>query len=837
MADRPKIAISSSSACLTLQKLSLKLSNAVEKTSPFLLTGIGFVSASMLAFEISLTRYLSITQNYHFAFLIVGLAFLGYGSSGTFFYLFRPYVERQGDRWLSLTSLLFALSIPASFLLSNSLPFDFLQLPWNRKQLFYFFPYYACLGLPFFFAGATISFALSRQAKVAHRIYFSDLVGAGMGSFFAVGVFLPSGEKGVFILISGLALLGCLLLSLHRRPLFLALVAAFFSVLMTAFLFPPDWLSFHLSPFKALPQAMKYPGARHHLTRINSFSRVDVFSSPAVRFAPGLSLLYHNPLPPQLGLSIDGGELSAVTGICSVKDENLAFLSALPSSLPYSLLFRPRVLVLEPRGGLDVLAALFFDAAEIKSVESNPLVLRLLQRDLASFAGRIYSRPDVSTVSAHPREALKKETRFFDLIVFGLPDVLGSGGTGLYGIGENYLFTVESFLNVLDLLSPDGLISQTMYLLPPPRQEAKILATWVKALEERNLEPASHIGAIRTWGTLSLLIKKTPFSEEDIKTIKKFCQDRLFDTVYFPGIKPEETNLNNQMAKPIYEELFEQLLTASGRKALDEGYLFSLRPPSDDQPFFFDFYKWRKWRAIYEVLGKNPAFFFEGRFLLLVLLAQAGGAAFIFIVLPLLVLKKNGSSVRSLSAILLYFGLIGAAFMLIEIYFIQKFVLFLGHPLYSISTVIFVLLFSSGMGSLSSKKILGRAILPRLRFCLFLLGVLGLIYLRFLPGILERLIGSDLGYKVVLTLLIVFPLGFLMGFPFPTGIRLLEMNSPPLVPWAWSVNAFSTVLHSGLAHLIALTSGFTLVLALAATAYLTGIFLFSFTNHGHKANA
>ncbi len=821
---------------LTPTPIRLSLS-IMEKNGLSFFMGISLVSAATISLEISLTRYLSIAQNYHFAFLVVSLAFLGYGASGTFLTLSQALAKRLGEKWLCLSSSLFGLSILASFLIANSLRFDFLQLPWDRKQILYLFPFYLCLGVPFFFAGAAISFGLARWAKEAHRIYFFDLLGAGMGCLLAATLFLPRGEKGVFLVISGMAMLSSVLFSYRRWPLLSGIAIALFATEAALFFAPPTWLSFRLSPFKALPQAMKYPGAQHCLTRFNPISRVDVISSPAVRFAPGLSLLYLDPLPPQLGISVDGGELTAVTAVNSFSEEKLAFLSALPSNFPYCLLERPKVLVLEPGGGLDVVAALRFNASQVKSIESNPLLVSLLRQELSSFSGQLYNLPNVTVVSAHPREALKKESSVYDLIVFGLPDVFGSAGTGLYGIGENYLYTVDSFVDILNHLTADGMVSQTMYLLPPPRQEAKMLSTWCEALERKNLDPALHLAAIRTWGTLSFFIKKNPYSSPEINALREFCRSRLFDTVYFPGIRPEETNVHNQMARPVYEELFSHILDSSSRKAFLREYLFEISPASDNRPFFHDFYKWGKWRATYETLGRNPAFFFEGRFLLLVLLAQAVGAALIFIALPLGRVKRADLPVSSLLAILFFFSLLGAAFMFIEITLIQKFILFLGHPLYSFSGVVFAILFSSGLGSLSSKKVLGRSPLAKLQASLLFLAGLGSLYLWLLTALFDRFIGHGLGVKIILSFGIILPLGFLMGFPFPTGIRLLQEKNPKLIPWAWSANAFSTVIHSVLAHLLALSFGYAMVLVIALSAYLGGIPLLCFAYHRHKANA
>lgn len=823
---------------MTWRVASPKLISTVEKPKLSLLAGVFFISAATLCLEISLTRYLSISQNYHFAFLVISLAFLGYGASGTCLTLFRRRAERWGDRFLSLSSLFFSLTVLLSFFLANFLPFDFFQLPWDKRQLIYILPYYIVLGLPFFFAGATISFALTRLAKAAHKIYFFDLLGAGVGSYLASIVFLPRGERGVFVIISGLALLGCFLLSLRRRPLFLASLSVLLLAEALVLSASPDWLDFRISPFKALPQALRYPQAKLCLTRWNSISRLDVIDSPAVRFAPGLSLVSGNQPPLQLGLSVDGGDLNALTQVRSLDSPDLDFLSSLPSSLPYLLLPRPRVLVLEPRGGLDVLEALAFQASKVAVFESNPLLTHLLRNELSSFSGNLYNHPDVKVVSEHPRAAMKKENDSYDLIVFGLTDVFGAAATGLHGVGENYLYTVESFLRLLDLLSPNGLVSLTFYLLPPPRQEAKTLATWIEALERKQLDPASRLAAIRTWGTLSLFIKREPFHDQEIARLKDFCRERLFDTVYYPEIKKEELNVYNQMDRPVYEELFRLLLDASQRRALSENYLFEIKPASDNRPFFYDFYKWKKARPTYEALGKNLTFLFEGKFLLGLLLLQAGLAAFAFIMLPLSGLRRDSAFPRGILALVFfYFGLLGAAFIFIEIILIQKFILFLGHPLYSVSTVIFSLLFSSGLGSLSSKKILGANPLKRMRACLFFSAALTLFYLFLLPAFFERFVGLSLGLKIFLSFGLIFPLGFLMGFPFPTGIRLLERTNPRLIPWAWSANAFSTVVNSVLAQLIALGAGYNAVLALAAGGYLAALPFLRFADHRNKADA
>ena len=313
------------------------------------LAGIFLISSATLCLEISLTRYFSISQEYHFAFLVVSIAFLGYGASGSFLSLFKNLASYDLDKFLSSCSLLFSLTIPFSFLLCNSISFDFIKLSWDKNQIFLIFFYYFLLSLPFFFAGLTISFAITKASKLVNKIYFSDLLGAGSGTLIAAFVFLLKGDRGVIIFISFLALLSSFLFSIRRSISFKILLVCLLIIEGGVFFASPSWLSFRISPFKAFPVAMKYPGANHHFTRWNAISRTDILESPAVRYAPGLSLMFRKSLPPQLGLSIDGGELTAVTHFKNPQEPALDFLRSLPSSLAYSFVKHPQTLIIEPK--------------------------------------------------------------------------------------------------------------------------------------------------------------------------------------------------------------------------------------------------------------------------------------------------------------------------------------------------------------------------------------------------------------------------------------------------------------------------------------------------------
>ena len=802
-----------------------------------LLAAIFLISSATLCLEITLTRFFSISQDYHFAFLVISIAFLGYGASGSFLAFFKKFQSANLENFLCLSSFLYSLFILASFLLCNSLSFDLIRLSWDKNQIFFILIYYFILSLPFFFAGLTISFAITKLAQAVNKIYFADLIGAGTGSILAVFIFLPKGEKGVMVFIAFLALLASFLLSLRASILLRLSLIILLMAEAALFIFSPSCLSFRISPFKALPVALKYPQAKHLFTRWNATSRVDILESPAVRYAPGLSLLYRKELPPQLGLSVDGGELTAVTHFQEEEESALEFLSFLPYSLAYALSQRPSTLVIEPKGGLDVLAALHFKSSQIKVVESNPLVAKLFNNELAAFSGSLYQQKNVHLISANTRAALKQEKERYDLIVFSLVDVFGSSSTGVYGFRENYLYTLESFSHLWERLSPQGIISLTLFLLPPPRKEIKVLATWIEALERAQQEPASHLIAIRSWGTISYFIKKAPFTSQDIAKLKAFAKERLFDLVYYPGIKAEETNIYNKFDKPLYYDLTLQLLASPTRKELYENYLFQLKPATDNRPFFFNFYKLSRMRATFKALGQKWVPLLQGGFLVPLLLIQSLVVAFLLVLLPVLALRKNISRRKGIFfKVFFYFSLIGAAFMFVEITWIQKFILFLGHPLYSVSAIIFSLLVSSGLGSFFSKNLFSQDLRKKLRTSLILCSGLILIYMFLLPLFFDSFMGFKFSLKIILTFLVIFPLGFFMGFPFPTGIRILESEEKRLIPWGWATNAFSSVINSVLALLIAFWGGYNLVLFLAAAGYLLAFPLLSFSNHRNKAN-
>jgi len=803
----------------------------------FFLFGIFLISTTTLALEISLSRYFAITRNYHFAFLVVSIAFLGYGISGSCLASFRKWLFQNYDLWRSRAALLYSLTILVCFIISNGLSFDLIELTWSPRKIFLFPLLYFLLAIPFFFAGTIISLTVAQFPEAIARVYFADLSGAALGTFLSLGLFSIKGDRGVFPLLALLPL-GATFFFISKKQKITIIGSALgiiFGLILLAW--TPNFLEFRLSPYKPLKVALRHPGARILATKWNALSRVDLIKSPAVRYAPGLALFYENPLPPQVGISIDGQQISAITFFSGhpEKQKNLAFLDHLPHSFIYKIKLFPQVLLINPRAGLDLISAYFHQAASITAIEDNPLIIQLLQSHLPIFSNFLYQQPRIKLLVKHPRAALSQLKKQFQVIIFPFTDIFGAAATGLFGFRENYLYTQEAFHQNLNLLSSDGWIVQSFYLLPPPRQELRALATWIEVLEADGRFPQHHLLLLRTWGTLTLFIKKSPIHKKEINAFKNFSEENSFDLVYYPGISPQEANRNNQFPEPIYFRYTQSLLSFQRDKFLQE-YLFNLKPPTDDSPFFFNFFKWSRLKETYQAFGQKWLPFLEGEGAVPFTLFQAAIIAGLFILLPFLFSSSRKSNLRT-SHVFGYFYLIGMSFMFIEITAIQKFILFLEHPVYSLAAILFMLLISTGIGSFFSLKIERKW--PKLspQKMLFGLSLLEFSYLFWIKLLFSQGIHLAPIIKFCLAGITLFPLGFFMGLPFPLGIHQLKNFSPQKIAWAWAVNSFSSVINSILAIFLAFFIGYRGVWFLGGMGYLGAAFLLNFSHHWHKTNS
>lgn len=790
--------------------------------------GLFLLSAAALSFEIQLTRLFSVAQFYHFAFMIISIALLGYGASGTVLAIFQGFGQKQPQRSLSRLALATAVSILGAYLLINRLPFDSFSIAWERKQVWILLLHYGALALPFFFAGMAVGLLLAAYPRHSSRTYAVNLLGAALGCL--ITLFLPSqiGGEGMVMLSTGMAALAAFVAAFgkttkvsppssnapgRRRLAQQALLLTSSSLLLCVALLDLGfraaghqglrWLDLHLSPYKSLSYALQIPGAQLIYQGWNSFARVDLVRSPGIHSYPGLSYRYLKPLPEEDGLTIDGGDLSPIVH----PTPDLEFTSYLPAAVAFHLRPQAEALVLEPRGGLDILVALAQGAHQVTAVEANPMIV--------SAAGDIYRDPRVNLEIESDRSFLRRTTRRFDVIVLSLTSSYHSVRSGAYSLMEDYRYTVEAFQDALFRLNSDGLLVVTRWLQTPPSECLRTFALAVTALESEQGDPGAQIIAFRSYNTATILVKKSAFTAGELQVIREFADKRAFDFNYAPGLLPDEINRHNILPEPIYYQAFTALLEAQPRNAFYASYPFDVTPPTDDRPFFGHYFKWSQAGQVAAELGKTwQPFGGAGYFVIIALLLLAVLLSGVLIILPAVLAGRAQVAAQPPPAYLIYFGLIGFAFMLVEIPLIQRFILYLGHPAYAMIAVLFTLLLFSALGSHFSKRF---SLQPAIGFLfIFLLAMTWLLPLAF-----RLTLGLSLVYRLGVTAIFLAPAGFLMGVPFPGGIqRMLERNDlPSQVSWIWAVNGAASVVSSVLAALLALSFGLDWVLKLGAVCY------------------
>jgi hypothetical protein len=757
--------------------------------------------------------------------MVISIAMLGFGASGSFLMLVPSILKKEPSKVLTISSISFSISVFISYLIVNQIPFDPARVLWDYNQLFYIPVYYFFLSIPFFFSGLTISTAISKLPDRISYLYFSDLIGAGLGCLLVMVVFSISGGIGGIIIPAIFGLFSALSFNFGRHRM-INLFTIILLLLFTALLLSrPNFMEINISPFKGLSTALRYPGSRLLDTRWNSFSRIDIVDSPAVRFAPGLSMKYLEGLPFQLGITVDGDNLNAMTRYEGVKDR-IEFTAYLPSSAAFYLSRVKDVLILEPMGGLDILTALYHNAESICTQEVNPLISDLIKEEYRDFVGGIYQNEKVKSKTTMARGYFYSTDKSFDLIQLPISNTLGASSTGVYGLKEDYAFTEEAFIDYYNHLNENAFLSITRYLLPPPRTELRIVSTLLSSLERLGVNnPERHLAIFRSWGTITFLLKHNEITLKDIQNLKGFCKKRRFDLVYYFGIKLEEVNVFNRFKEPLYYNLICRLTDKNKREELYRHYLFNIKPVTDNRPFFHHFFRWNKLKDIYLSMGGKWQPFVEGAYLIPVVFLQALLLSFIFIILPIF-LKKGAKQKSTLQKeiwlFLSYFFFIGAGFMFIEISLIQKFILFLSHPSHAISIVLFAILISSGMGSYMSRWLIKTERI-RIDWVIWVLAGTVLFYSLILSHLYAPALGCNQIIRQFYTILILIPLGILMGMPFPLGIAILNQYSSRIIPWAWCVNGCASVLSSVMAMIIALSWGFTGTLICAAGAYLMGL--------------
>ncbi len=790
------------------------------------LFAVALVSAGALALEVLLIRLLSIIQWHHFATMVISLALLGYGASGTFLTVARRPLSRHWSGAFVANVLCFGIAAFACFAAVQRVSFNAEELLWDPRQPLRLACNYLLLALPFFFAANAVGMTLQRYGERIGRVYAADLLGAGVGSVAAVAalfVLFPMSALGATAVLGAVAAaLAAWEMRQRQRGAVtaLALAVAATLVLAGASVRPA------VSPYKSLSQSLRITGAQIVRERSSPLGWLAVVENPRLplRHAPGLSLGADAEPPSQVAVFTDGDAMTAIT-----RDDGdptaLGHLGAVTSALPYALRPLERVLVLGAGGGAEVLQALALGAAAVDAVELNPQLVDLVRGDYREFSGGLYDRAQVRVQVGDARGFVGAGGEAYDLVQIVLVDSFAAAAAAVSSLSENYLYTVEAVRAYLGRLRPQGYLAITRWLKLPPRDALKLFATAVDALRASGVnDPGAHLALIRGWQTSTLLVKKTPFDAEEIARIGDFTQRYLFDSAYFPGIEPEQANRFNRFDRP-YLFTGTQALLGPGRSEFMRAYKFDLSPASDDRPFFSHFFRWRVLPEILALRGRGGLPLLEWGYLVLTAtLVQALLASFVLILLPLVWLTRReppATRAAGRARTLGYFVAIGLAFLFVEIAYIQKLILVFHHPVYAVAVGLSAFLLFAGLGSACSRWLRQRVGAPA-ALALAVAGIVGIgaLHLLLLEPMTAALAEVAPAAKLALVVAALAPLAFCMGLPFPLGLTALTEAAPSLVPWAWGVNGCASVVSAVLANLLAVHLGFRAVIVAGLALYL-----------------
>lgn len=792
---------------------------------------IAVVSATALAYEVLLTRLFSIVQWHHFAYMVISIALLGFGASGTFLALRSHLLQRYTFAYIA-NLVWFGISVMPCFLLAQRFAVHPEQLLWDPLQMLGVTLVYVLLALPFFFAANAIGLTLMRCGRAVTQVYAADLAGAGAGSIAIVACLYLMFPTDALKLLGVLGLFAAWIaaweLNAGGRTLRFTAIAAL-TLPGALLLLPGHWFSLAMSPYKSLAQQMNVIGARVEAVRSSPLGVLHVVASPTVplRHAPGLSFNTTATVPEQRAVFIDGDGLTPIDA--GGPRSHFAYLDALTSALPYHLGTPQQVLILGAGGGSLVRQALYHGVPSVTAVELDAQIVALMRGAYRDFSGGLY---DLNTVTVHvdeAREFLARQTRRYDLMQVALVDSFAASSAGLHALNEDYLHTVEALGAYYAQLNEGGYLAISRWIKLPPRDTLKLFATAVEALRRAGVaDPTEHLLLIRGWQTSTLIVKRGRFTRDELDRARYFCEERSFDLGFYAGMPAVLSNRYNILPQPYLYEGARALLGATAQQFMAD-YKFNIEPATDDRPYFSYFFKWRTLPEIAALRGRGGIPLLESGYLVLIAtLAQAVLISATLILLPLLKrMRAAGVRRRRLSG---YFTALGLGFLFVEIAFIQKFVLFLHHPVLAVAAVLSGFLVFAGLGSYLARRWSERMPARRLvRAAIGVVVVLGSGYALVLPDLVfTPLTAAPLAIKLPVSLAFIALLAIPMGMPFPLGIARLTEFAPALIPAAWAINGCASVVSAVLATVLAIHFGFTAVVLLAVGLYLLAAATFEF---------
>jgi hypothetical protein len=762
--------------------------------------------------ELSLTRIFSVTMYYHFAFMAISIALFGLSASGVYVFLRQErWRDVPTERLLESHAIAFACVTLVALALLVKLRVGLNYSPSNIALMCVM---YLLSALPFFAGGAVISLAISRLTASVNAVYAADLLGAGAGCVLLIPALNLIGAPGAIVAgaVIGLAAAACFAAPPRRRPL--ALKAAAVVVVMAA---GSAAGAFSVSTTKG------HEHDRVLFSKWNSFSRIGVYEQSAGG-AWSLSERYKGPLPDVRLMDIDSAAATQI--IKSGSDErDVSYLQYELTALGYRLFGVPGAaparpfdaLVIGTGGGRDLHSALVFGAAAIDGVEINPIIVNDVMRNhFRDYSGAVYDRPNVHITVEDGRSFVRRSAKQYDIIQASLVDTWAATAAGAYALSENSLYTVEAFDDYLNHLTDRGVISISRWVFDGLRLIS--LAQEVGA--RRGWNPADRLAIVQQDKVATFLLKKTPFTPAETQLLADAATQLGFTIMYLPG-HPVPTFNDSR-------DNYARLLLAPDRQQFYRAFPLDVAPTTDDRPFFFHTTRLRNHWSVAPLLRlfgaqierpDNPGSWGTGGLTALIILLAISAVLIVLFILGPLAMTSRAALGTGWIAPLAYFACLGGAFMLIEVALLQRFVLLLGHPVYSLTVTLLSLLLGTGLGSVFSRRFGDEQLRRNAALACGAVVLIALLWASVLPAVVQSGIAWPLPLRIALAALLMVPAGMVMGVPLPAGVRLVAASQPRLVPWAWGMNGALSVLGATLAVFIAMNWGFSVTLACGAALY------------------
>ena len=773
--------------------------------------GVALASFATIALELMLTRIYSVTMYYHFAYMVISLALLGLAISGVAIYLLpRLFQSRNAPRLAAIFMLLFAVSTRWALDAAMANPISISSWHANTDKLLNI---YFAAGIPFVCSGFALSLAISSAGENIGRIYAYDLIGAAAGCLFVIPALPALGGPGAVLMVGAIAAASAILFALSIGSISFRSPSLTLAGLGTVLLV---WMAYSAASeqtahrFGVARNPEKFLGNREVL-----FEKWNALSQITVGWGGG----------DHRWIFIDA---DAATRVWSGEIKQSGYESTRQvgeikvASLVYALRHDGTALIIGPGGGTDVISALYYGVPRVVGVEVNPIIVdSIMKGRFAEYSGQLYRDPRVEIHVDEGRSYIRRSSEPYQSIQATLVDTWAASSSGAFTLSENNIYTVEAFTEFLDHLRPDGIVTVTRwYDAGSPKEFLRLVSLARAALERRGVAPADvqkHIAlATDNERRASLLLANSEFTAEDRAKLAATAATQGLRLLYLPGPGSENRERDRFLASFVEAPSAAQFL---------EALPYNAAAPTDDKPFYF--YTLRPSEML-DIMGRMTQLERNnlGIAILLLLLGISTALTLGLVVLPLALFRRDVLREQRLPKlrVLAYFLTLGFGFILVELGFMQEFVLFLGHPIYALAVVLSMLLLASGTGSALSGRFSTKWGIHGFvrRTIAALCGVLSL-YALGLGHLFHALIGLVLPLRIVIASLLVFAPGLLMGALLPSGVRRANALHPGLVPWAWGLNGAASVVGSILAMTVSMNFGFTTSLFVGIAIYLLGM--------------